>query len=62
MCIVHPWEIKDWIQEHPYQTAFHVVNGVVTIAPGLVTTPLLGLMGFGSLGPKAGKYASLLFD
>ena len=49
-------DIKDWIQEHPYQTAFYVVNGIVILAPGLVTTPLLGFLGFGSLGPKAGRY------
>jgi len=52
-------EIKDWIQEHPYQTAFYVANGIVFIAPGLVTSPLLGLLGFGSLGPKAGSAASV---
>ncbi|MCJ1397288.1 hypothetical protein MMC11_000480 [Xylographa trunciseda] len=51
-------EIKGWIQEHPYQTAFYVANGIVFISPGLVTTPLLGLMGFGSLGPKAASAAS----
>ncbi|MCJ1378291.1 hypothetical protein MMC17_001388 [Xylographa soralifera] len=51
-------EIEDWIKEHPYQTAFYVVNGIVFIAPGLITAPLLGLMGFGSLGPKAGSAAS----
>jgi hypothetical protein len=28
-----PKEVLDWIKEHPYQTAFHVVNGVVFFAP-----------------------------
>ena len=53
-------EIKPWIREHPYQTAFYVVNGIFLLAPGLVTTPSLGVLGFGSLGPKAGVYAVLL--
>ncbi|MCJ1283043.1 hypothetical protein MMC26_002370 [Xylographa opegraphella] len=51
-------EIKDWIQQHPYQTVFYVVNGLVFVAPGLVTTPVLGLIGFGSFGPKAASAAS----
>jgi len=52
-------ESKDWIQEHPYQTPLYVVNVIVFFAPGLVTTPLLGLMGFGSLGPRAASAASV---
>ncbi|MCJ1387411.1 hypothetical protein MMC18_000254 [Xylographa bjoerkii] len=51
-------DIRDWIQEHPYQTAFYVTNGIVLIAPGLVTTPILGLVGFGSLGSRAASIAS----
>ena len=53
-----PPHIRDWIQEHPYQTAFYVVNGVVFLAPGLVTTPLLGLLGFTARGPAAGTIAA----
>jgi hypothetical protein len=40
-----PEETTKWIKEHPYQTAFYVVNGVVFFAPGLLTTPLLTVLG-----------------
>lgn len=55
-----PWEnlpdnIKDWIKAHPYQTAFHVVSGVVFFAPAAASGPLLYLLGFGSMGPRAGE-------
>ena len=51
-----PQEVLDWIKEHPYQTAFHVVGGVVFFAPGVITTPLLGWLGFSASGPAAGKF------
>ena len=57
-----PGNVKEWIKEHPYQTAFYIVNGIAFIAPGLVATPLLGLMGFGSLGPRAAMLPSLHVD
>ena len=49
-----PADVGDWIKAHPYQTAFHVVGGVVVFAPGLVTGPVLGLLGWTSVGPRAG--------
>ena len=49
-----PTDVTDWIIAHPYQTAFHVVGGVVFFAPGLVSTPLLGALGWTSVGPRAG--------
>jgi hypothetical protein len=52
-------EVSDRIKAHPYQTAFHVVNGVVFLAPGLVTGPILWGMGFSPLGPVAGKLSSM---
>lgn len=48
-------EILDWIQAHPYQTAFHVANGVVFFYPGLISKPILWGIGFGLSGPRAGK-------
>ncbi len=54
-----PSEVKTWIKDHPYQTAFYVVNGVVLFAPGLLAGPLLGALGWTSLGPRAGKFRSV---
>jgi hypothetical protein len=49
-----PTDVKDWIIAHPYQTAFHVAGGVVFFAPSLVSTPLLGVLGWTSVGPRTG--------
>jgi hypothetical protein len=49
-----PRDVKDWIIAHPYQTTFHVVGGVVFFAPNLVSTPLLGMLGWTSIGPRTG--------
>jgi hypothetical protein len=55
-----PQEVLDWIKEHPHQTVFHVVSGVVFFAPGVITTPittpLLSWLGFSASGPVAGKF------
>lgn len=50
--------IIDYLQAHPYMTSFQVVMLLVTAVPGLVATPALLAMGFGPLGPVAGKYAA----
>ncbi|KAJ8108229.1 hypothetical protein OPT61_g8318 [Boeremia exigua] len=47
--------ILDWISAHPYQTAFHVVNGVIVCTPAAATVPFLSAMGFGATGPVAGS-------
>jgi len=49
-----PTDVKDWIIAHPYQTVFHVVSGVVFFAPVPVSMPLLGALGWTSVGPRAG--------
>ena len=49
-----PADVVDWIKAHPYQTGLHVVGGVVLFAPGLVAGPVLGLLGWTSVGPRAG--------
>jgi hypothetical protein len=48
--------ILDWITEHPYQTAFHVINGVVLCTPAALTVPFFGALGFGSAGPAASMF------
>ncbi|OCK88836.1 uncharacterized protein K441DRAFT_700252 [Cenococcum geophilum 1.58] len=53
-----PTDVTDWIIAHPYQTAFHVAGGVVFFAPGLVSTPLLGALGWTSIGPRAASVAA----
>ena len=55
-----PTEVKDWIKAHPYQTAFHVVGGVVFFAPGVVYRPLLWGLGWTSVGPRTGSYSHSL--
>src|SRR5690242_13703145 len=47
--------IVDWIAAHPYQTAFHIVNGVIICTPAAATVPFLSAMGFSATGPVAGK-------
>ena len=46
-----PEDIKTWIKENPKQTAFYVFQGVVFFAPGLLSAPLLRLLGFTPKGP-----------
>ncbi|WVW79262.1 hypothetical protein I302_101229 [Kwoniella bestiolae CBS 10118] len=53
-----PETIKQYIEDHPYQSAFYVINGVVFIAPGLVWGPVLWLLGFSGIGPAAASAAS----
>ncbi|WRT68989.1 uncharacterized protein IL334_005971 [Kwoniella shivajii] len=53
-----PTIIKNYIKEHPYETAFHVVNGVAFFAPGGIWGPALRGLGFTKLGPAAGTAAS----
>ncbi|PQE10308.1 integral component of membrane protein [Rutstroemia sp. NJR-2017a WRK4] len=55
-----PQTIKDWIKAHPYQTAFHVVNGIVFFAPSAASGPVLWILGYTSAGPRAASFASLL--
>lgn len=48
-----------WIQEHPGETAVIAGAGIILIFPGLVTTPTLWVLGFGSEGVGAGSAAAL---
>ncbi|KAB8297916.1 hypothetical protein EYC80_001699 [Monilinia laxa] len=53
-------DIQNWIQEHPYQTAFYVVNGIVFFAPATSSGPVLWALGFTSKGPRTASFASML--
>ncbi|PVH90943.1 hypothetical protein DM02DRAFT_606990 [Periconia macrospinosa] len=53
-----PMIVKDRIIEHPYQTTFHIVNGVVLIMPAAATVPILNMLSFTALGPAGGTAAS----
>lgn len=43
-----PEEIKTWIIEHPYQTTFYIVNGIVFFYPNLISGPVLWSLGWTS--------------
>jgi hypothetical protein len=44
-----------YIIAHPIRTLGHIVSGLLLIAPGAVTGPLLALIGFGRNGIIAGE-------
>jgi hypothetical protein len=46
--------LLDWIAAHPYQTFFHVVNGVVLLTPAAATIPFFSALGLSAGGPIAG--------
>lgn len=56
-----PPKTKDWIRDHPTQTAFYVAQGIVIVAPTPVTAPLIGAAGLATAGPAAGKSLCLFF-
>jgi hypothetical protein len=52
--------VLDWIAAHPYQTIFHVVNGVVLLTPAAATVPIFTALGFSAKGPIGGTPATYL--
>ncbi|KAI9869215.1 MAG: hypothetical protein M1813_000003 [Trichoglossum hirsutum] len=54
-----PSDLLDWIKEHPGDTVFYVVSGVVFFYPAIVSGPLLELLGFAAKGPVGGSLAAL---
>lgn len=48
-------DAKNWVTEHPYQTALHVGNAVVLCTPAAATVPFFSALGFSSAGPTAGE-------
>jgi hypothetical protein len=54
--------LRQWVKEHKTQTALILAGGVVIIAPGLITWPLLNLLGFSSGGVVAGTSFALMLS
>ncbi len=52
--------IKGHIKKNPKMSAFQIVMIVMAVVQGLVIAPVLGLLGFGSLGPVAGELSMSL--
>ncbi|TEY31131.1 hypothetical protein BOTCAL_0822g00010 [Botryotinia calthae] len=52
--------LKNWILEHPWQTAFHIVNGAVFFTPAGASGLVLRVLGFTSAGPRAASFASFI--
>ena len=52
-------EIVQWVAEHPGQTTFFIISGVVFFAPFLITVPVLRSLGFTASGVAAGNYHSI---
>lgn len=50
-----PAPVRRYVQEHPKLSAIQLVMLLILTVPGLAVTPLLGWMGFSSIGPVAGK-------
>lgn len=47
--------LRTAIANNPQRTTSFLVTTLLTICPALLTGPLLTLLGFGGLGPAAGK-------
>jgi len=46
---------KNWIKENPGQMALLVASTITMIVPGILSGPIIWMMGFGSSGPILGK-------
>ncbi|KAF7886319.1 hypothetical protein EAF00_010422 [Botryotinia globosa] len=51
--------IMSYVQEHPFRSAFHVLNIVTFFTPAAVGGPFLYMLGFARLGPRAVSIASI---
>jgi hypothetical protein len=54
-----PEIVKQYIKDHPYQTAFLIIGCFVYLCPSSMTAPLLRMFGFTPLGPQTSKYINL---
>jgi hypothetical protein len=55
-----PGGVGNWIKENPGHIAMLVASTVTMILPGLVSGPILWMLGFGSSGPILGKKFTIL--
>ena len=55
-------ELLKWIQDHPYQTFFYIVNGVIFLYPAVATVPFFATIGVNTCGPIAGTFQSSQFQ
>ncbi|OTA24268.1 hypothetical protein BTJ68_13740 [Hortaea werneckii EXF-2000] len=53
-----PGWVRNYIVEHPGLTAAQIICLVILAVPAIITMPLLGALGFTSLGPAAGTAAA----
>ncbi|KAF2146745.1 uncharacterized protein K452DRAFT_314974 [Aplosporella prunicola CBS 121167] len=53
-------DAKQYIREHPYQTALLVTEGVVYFTPAGLSGGVLNLLGWTRYGPRAASFASKL--
>lgn len=49
-----PQNVVAWVREHPGQAAVHGTSIILLAAPGIVTLPALGGVGFGAQGVVSG--------
>ena len=50
-----PEPVRNYIAAHPYLTAAQLALVLPTFFPGLFAVPVLGWLGFSSIGPVGGK-------
>lgn len=50
-----PMNTRAHIEKNPKMTAFQIVALLTAVVPGLLAAPVLGAIGFSSLGPVAGE-------
>ena len=50
-----PAPVRNHIERNPLLTAVQLVLIILALAPGSIAAPVLGALGFSSVGPVAGK-------
>ena len=51
-----PAPVKKYIEDHPRLALVQVALLLVAVVPGLVMAPVCAYLGFGSIGPIAGRH------
>jgi hypothetical protein len=50
-----PVQAAGWVKSNPAQTAMLIANTISMVIPGIVSDPLLWILGFGGKGPILGE-------